>query len=311
MKTLATATLVAASFLGCSNGTSTNSASLVVHPNVRGTVFTIVFENEDASNVISPNNPFFAELASKYGRAVNYKSSTHPSCPNYILMTSGSTNGVTNDNDPNQNVRVPGSANLMAQLDAKGVMWRAYMESMGAPCQMQSSGNYCAHHDPFLYYSYVAGDPASCNQHVVDYDQNFTADLQSGLYKYMWITPNMCDDMHNCSAQIADAWLQKTVTTIMASPAYTNGGAIFILFDEGSSRAPGATAPLLTLVISPNLTSAPFQTSTPFDHRSYLATIEDIFDLERLPTTKDATSLDEFFQVLNDSTDAGAARFSD
>jgi hypothetical protein len=289
--------VLSVSWLGCGAATTgQGQAASTTHPNVPGTVFTIVFENEAASDVLTPAAPFFYQLSQQAGSALAYSSSTHPSLPNYIMMTSGSTNGITTDNDPAQNISLAGPDNLPAQLDAGNVMWRAYMESMGSPCTMASSGNYSAHHDPFLYYAYLAGNAASCAQHVVDYDQNFDADLASGIYRYMWITPNMCDDMHNCSAQIADAWLKTTVTKIQASDAYKKGGAIIILFDEGSSRAPGATANLPTLVVSP-LTAPAFKTSTPFDHRSYLATIEDIFDLPRLATTDAVNSMDEFFTV--------------
>jgi hypothetical protein len=173
------------------------------------------------------------------------------------------------------------------------------MESMGTPCNMSSSGNYSAHHDPFLYYATMASDPARCAEHVVDFDQNFAADLASNQYRYMWITPNMCNDLHNCSSQTADAWLERVVTQIQASPGYQNGGAIFVLFDEGSQRYMGATSPLATIVASPNLAKTGYVSQTPFDHRSYLASVEDILDLPRLPTTANVTSMDEFFRVAS------------
>jgi len=106
---------------------------------------------------------------------------------------------------------------------------------------------------PFVYYSDLTNNTAVCNDRVVDFDQNFEADLASNQYRYMWITPNMCNDMHNCAASVSDKWLEGVVTKIMASDAYKNGGAIFITFDEGSSRAPGAGASLPTIVVSPNL----------------------------------------------------------
>ena len=293
--------LIVAVCAGCgaspsSSGTGTASTNpLTSPPPDVDTVITIVFENENASSVITQAAPYFSQLAQQYGVATDYTSSTHPSLPNYIMMTSGSTNGITTDNDPTANTPVQGHDHLAYQLDQKGVMWRAYMESMGSPCSMTSTALYSAHHDPFLYYSDIQNDQASCNQHVVDFDQNFANDLASGIYKYMWITPNMCDDMHNCPVQSSDAWLAKVIPQIQASDAYTKGkAAIFILFDEGSSRATGATAALATLVIS-NQLAAQHTISTPFDHRSYLATVEDIFGLGRLPTTADATSMDAFF----------------
>jgi phosphatidylinositol-3-phosphatase len=282
---------------GCSGPTNvgTQGVSTVSNPNVTGTVFTIIFENEAADTVITPSNPNFWKLSHENGTATSYVSTTHPSLPNYIMLTSGSTNGVITDGDPKANVVVGGNANLADQLDAAKIPWRAYMEDMGPSCNFDSTATYSAHHDPFLYYQSMTSDPQRCSDHVVDFAQNFQSDLDSGAYKYMWITPNMCNDMHNCSGPVADAWLGETVAKITASKAYQNGGAIFILFDEGSLRILGSGADLATIVMSPNLVSPSFVSSTFYDHRSYLATIEDIFGMPRLPTTVDATPMSAFF----------------
>jgi hypothetical protein len=292
---------------GCTAAnTGTQGTPLTSHPNVPGSIFTIVFENEDASNVISPANPYIQQLANEYGVPLAYTSSTHPSLPNYIMMTSGTLNGVTTDSDPAYNVTIPGSDNIADQLDAANIPWRAYMESMGAPCTIASSGQYGAHHDPFLYYWDMRMNQARCERDIVDFDESFAADLASNAYRYMWITPNTCNDMHDCSTQTGDAWLAKVIPQIMASPGYQNGGAIFILTDEGNTRFAGASADLPVIVISPNLVRAPFVSNTAFDHRSYLATVEDILDMPRLSTTQNATSMDEFFQIAGE-IDAGAA----
>lgn len=298
--------------LGCSGGgTGTAGSPLVRHPDVPGTVFTIVFENEDSDKVISPADPFFSQLAAQYSHPTAYTSTTHPSLPNYIMMTSGTTNGVTTDSDPGYNVTVPGSDNVADQLDATGVPWRAYMESMGDPCKPASDGLYSAHHNPFLYYWSMRMNPTRCAKQVVDFQANFTADLDSNAYRYMWITPNMCNDIHNCPTQTGDAWLKQTVTQIMNSPGYKNGGAIFILFDEGNSRLPGAGANLPVIVVSPQLVSTPYNTTTAFDHRSYLATVQDIFGMPRFTTTAEATSMDELFVSTNDTTSVDAGTTSD
>lgn len=283
---------------GCaSSNTGTQSTPVAATPDVPGTVFTILFENEAATDVIKPTNPNFWALSHRNGQATSYISTTHPSLPNYIMLTSGSTNGVTTDNDPRYNFVVPGTANIADQLDAAGVPWRAYMESMGTACSFDSNTLYSAHHNPFLYYETMAKDPARCAKHVVDFDQNFQADLDSDAYRYMWISPNMCDDMHNCSGPEADAWLGRVVAQITASKGYQNGGALFILFDEGSLRVLGASALLPTIVISPKLVTTPYVSDKLYDHTSYLATVEDILGLPRLPTTAAATSMNDFFAV--------------
>jgi len=285
--------------------TGTAGSELVSHPDVPGTIFTIVFENEDADNVISPANPYFQKLADDYGRPRAYVSGVHPSLPNYVMMTSGTQNGVTTDSDPAYNVTIPGTDNIADQLDAASIPWRAYMEGMGDPCKTQSDGLYSAHHDPFLYYWDMRMQPDRCAKQIVDFDASFAADLASNAYRFMWITPNMCNDIHNCPTQTGDAWLAKVVPQIMASPGYKAGGAIFILFDEGSTRYV-ASADLPVLVVSPNLVTAPYQTETAFDHRSYLATVEDILGLPRLPATASATSMDEFFRSKEQALDADA-----
>jgi hypothetical protein len=263
-------------------------------PLVEGTVFTIIFENENAENVLVPEMPNFYRLSQTYGRADAYVTNYHPSLANYIIMTSGSNHGITTSDDPATNVAIEGTDNLADQLDTAGVPWRAYMESLGDTCGAATNYPYKANHNPFVYYTSMAQDPARCNERIVDYDTHFQEDLDSGQYRYMWITPNNCSNMHDCAPEVADEFLGRAVEQIMASPAYQNGGVIFILFDEGHLRIGRAEANLATIVISNNLVSPGYATDTRFDHRSYLATIEDIFGLPRLPTTVDATPMSEF-----------------
>lgn len=283
--------------LGCAPlNSGVPGSSAVTHPAIDGTVFTIVFENQNADDVITPAHPNFWGLASAHGQASAYISYDHPSLLNYIVMTSGSTNGITNDNDPLDNVAIGGTDNLASQLDAAGIPWRAYMESMEDPCVLRSTALYNAHHDPFLYYTSLRDDEARCRDHVVDFDANFAADLAADTYRYMWITPNECNDFHDCPVSTGDAWLGPVVAQIMASPGYQRGGVIFILTDEGYLRIPGwAGANVATIVISPQLVSPGFISNIRHDHRSYLATVEDIFGLPRLATTVDATPMGELF----------------
>ena len=61
-------------------------------------VVWIVFENKSYDDVIgSVNAPTINSLASECGLATSFYAETHPSLPNYIAMTSGSTQGITDD----------------------------------------------------------------------------------------------------------------------------------------------------------------------------------------------------------------------
>src|ERR1041385_3120798 len=63
-------------------------------------VFVIMMENTGYQALVgNPNAPWINQAIAKYGVATNYYGVTHPSQPNYIAATSGSKNGVNDDND--------------------------------------------------------------------------------------------------------------------------------------------------------------------------------------------------------------------
>ena len=90
--------------------------------------------------------------------------------------------------------------------------------------------------------------------------------------QFTWITPNMCNDMHDCSVATGDDWLAANVPTILGSLAYNSGGALFITWDEGE----GGDGPIGMIVMSP-LAKPGFASNTHTDHSSYLKTVQEIF----------------------------------
>lgn len=244
-----------------------------------GSVFTIVFENKSRDTVMA-QAPYFAELARTYAEATNYRYAQHPSLPAYIVMTSGTPRGITDD----AGRILEGTDNLGSQLTAAGIPWRAYGEGMPGPCSRTYRGRYMPRHMPFVYYRDVLDN--NCADHVVPMEGNFAADLAADRYKYLWITPDACSDMHDCSVATGDAWLRGVMAQIMASPGYQRGGVVFILFDEGDGDSQ-----LGALIVSP-LLKRPGEPFTPtIGHASYLATVEDLLGLPRLPAVADAPSM--------------------
>jgi hypothetical protein len=62
-----------------------------------------VFENHSYKQIIgSSSAPYFNQLAGKCGLATNATALRHPSLPNYIGLTSGSTQGITDDGSPSK-----------------------------------------------------------------------------------------------------------------------------------------------------------------------------------------------------------------
>lgn len=277
------------------------SSDVVTELPIKGTVFTIVFENHGAGAVLDGTNPYITKLAERYATGDAYLANVHPSLPNYLMMTSGSAQGVGDDAEPAKHP-LAGTDNLGAQLDAANVPWRAYMEDMGEPCKMVNDGEYAVRHNPFVYYTSLTKDKASCEEHIVDMADNLDADLADNEYKFMWITPNLCNDMHDCPPSTSDEWLSRIIPKIMDSPGYRAGGAIFLLWDEGSTDASYVASYVFKvpqnvpfILVSEHLVSKGFQSNTTYGHDSYLATMEDLFGMPRLPTTVDSTPMADFF----------------
>ncbi len=233
-------------------------------------VFVIVLENRSYSQVIGSG--YVAQLAAQYAVASNYRGVSHPSLPNYLAMTSGSTWGITDDGwHP-----LP-AGGLGAQLTAAGIAWRAYMEGMSYGCYRNGNG-YALKHNPFAYYG------GTCPSQVVPFTQ-FSADMAGNVPHFIWITPNLCHDGHDCSNAVVNSWLAQTVPVILASDAWQKNGVLYITWDEGEDSANS----VLTLVIHPDPLN--HVSGRAYDHYSLLATIEDTFGVPRLGAAAQATAM--------------------
>ena len=117
-------------------------------------VVWIVFENHSYRQIIgSSSAPYFNQLARKCGLAKNAAALRHPSLPNYIGLTSGSTQGITDDGSPSKHpLNVP---SIFSQLRSGGS--RSLQESMPSNCALGSSGRYAVRHNPEAYYTKCGG----------------------------------------------------------------------------------------------------------------------------------------------------------
>jgi len=246
-------------------------------------IFEIVMENHEYGSVIGrPDAPYVNNLAATYGLATNYFAASHPSLPNYFALTAGSTFGIASD----CTTCYVNATNIADQVESSGRSWKAYMEDMPAPCFIGASdGNYAMKHNPFMYYSDIRNNAARCADHVVPFTQ-FGVDMSTGqVPNFVWITPNMCSDTHDCPVSTGDTWLANVVPRIIGSAAFRNGGVLFITWDEGSSDASCCGdawgGHVATLVISPK-SIAGARSSIAENHYSLLRTIEDGFGLGHL-----------------------------
>lgn len=234
-------------------------------------IFVIVMENTSLATALRA--PSIVTLAGKYTLATNYHAVSSPSLPNYLALTSGSTWGITDDG-----YHALPAGGLGAQLSAAGVSWRAYMEGLTSAGCMRSPYPYALKHNPFAYYG------GACPGNVVSLDVLDT-DLAHDTPRFVWITPGLCHDGHDCGLAESGPWLEGLVAKIVASSAWHEGGTLFIVWDEGDGRS--SVVPLI--VAAPELGNR--RVDATYDHYSLLAAIEDTFGLPRLGAARDARPL--------------------
>jgi phosphatidylinositol-3-phosphatase len=199
-------------------------------------VIVVVMENHSLSQVI-PQASFLSALAKRCGLGTNYHAISHPSLPNYLAMTSGSIHGIHSD----CSVRSCSQAgpNVFSQLSRHHLRWRAYAESMPTPCDTNTAGLYAARHVPAVYYLRVR---PICRTHVLSLGRAGSGRMHRALQSghapaFMFVTPNLCNDMHSCPVASGDRWLRQWIPMMVASRTYRHGHtAILITFDEGSGQ---------------------------------------------------------------------------
>src|SRR5437899_13020651 len=54
------------------------------------------------------------------------------------------------------------------------------------------------------------------------------------LPAYSFITPNICNDAHNCTLATADNWLKTHINQLIQNPSFQNG-LLIIVFDESAN----------------------------------------------------------------------------
>jgi phospholipase C len=236
-------------------------------------VVWIWMENHSYNQVIgNPRAAYATGLAHQCGTATSYSSVGRPSLPNYIGATSGSTQGISDDAPPAAH---PVSAdNLFRQVRASGRSERSYQEAMPGPCAVGSSGRYAVKHNPAAYYVGPT-DRQACGANDVPLSGALAADVANGtLPAFSFVTPDLCNDTHDCAVATGDAWLGQWLPRILAGPNYRAGRtAVFVVWDEDS--------PMPNMVISP--TTPPGTVSgLAVDHYALLRTTEEMLGVSDL-----------------------------
>jgi phosphatidylinositol-3-phosphatase len=270
--------------------TTTTTTTLVVGPSATykySHVMVVVMENLSYASAVA--EPGYQVLARRYAAATDAYGSAHPSLPNYLDLTGGSTFGITSDCTSCYVT----ADNLGAQLSAARISWNDYSEGAPGACYLGPyDGLYAGKHNPFRYYTDIRSSSALCH-HLVPLSALYR-DLHAKrqLPRFSFVTPNLCHDGHNCPPATALSWLRGFVQKVTASSSWSQSGLLVVTWDEGSDSDTSQVLPsgevlstgggghIPTLVIAPGVRHR--VVAQPLAHEMLLASIEANFKLPLL-----------------------------
>jgi len=248
-------------------------------------IVIIMFENKEFGSVIgNPQMPNFNRLAVEYTLLTQYYAIQHPSLPNYIALMGGDTFGInSNCNDCFIN-----ATSLPDLIEASGRTWKTYQEDMPEPCFIGSTLLYAQKHNPFIYFDPIRLNPERCTRSVVPLTDLQTDIAANSLPNFMFIKPNICNDSHDCSLRVSDAWLMNLLGYLIPALDAT-GQSYFVamLWEEGqgSHTCCGLPEPgggRVPIVIQSPQAKNGFEDPTPYTHYSLLKTISEAWGLQYL-----------------------------
>jgi hypothetical protein len=207
-------------------------------------VLIVLMENTSYEGVVGNSQmPFVNGLVNTNG-SVSTTDLSHPSLPNYLGLMSGSIQNNPQDTTPQDGTYA--GPQFTDELAAAGIAWKAYMQDMPVACDLTDQfgpASYDVNHNPFMYFNSVRNNASQCNRDV-PYPQ-LAADLSSGTAPaFIWVSPNIVNDMHNGTPAQGDAFLNGLVTQVQASSWWTAGSRLIITWDEGTQ-----SEQVLTLVV--------------------------------------------------------------
>jgi phosphatidylinositol-3-phosphatase len=270
-------------------GTSTAFSQLPAFSHV----FIVVEENHNYSSVIgSSSMPYLNSLANKYGLATQYYANTHPSIGNYFELTAGQI--ITNNDSFNGKVSAD---NVVRHLLTAGKTWKAYEDSLPKIGYISpDTGNYVRRHCPLSYFSDVVNSSTQ-KQNLVPFTQ-FKKDLaNNALPNYSFITPNLCNDAHNCSLGTADSWLKTNIGPLINSSSFQSNGLLIIVFDESANDNSHGGGRIAWVAISPKYSKGGYKSSTLYQHQNTLRLMLEGLGVKTYPgNAKNASNMSEFLK---------------
>ncbi len=253
-------------------------------------VVILIMENHGYEDIIgNPSAPFINSLAQENALLTASYGLIHPSQPNYLMLFSGSNQGVTNNNVP---ANLPWSTpNLGASLLQSGLSFRAFSDGLpSVGFTGSSSGAYQRKHAPWTNWqgSGTNGIPSSKHHPFTDFPTNF-----SQLQTVSFVVPDQNHDMHDGTIAEGDAWVESNLSAYITW-AKTHNSLFILTFDEDD----GNNLNHIVTIFAGEMVE-PGSYSTAVNHYDLLRTIEDMYELPYAGNSATANTIMEVWKTEN------------
>ncbi len=235
-------------------------------------IVLVIEENHSYDQIInSPSAPYVNQLAQRGAVMTRSFGTTHPSQPNYLMLFSGSTQGVSDNSCPHTFA----TPNLASALRAAQLTFRGYSEDLPeVGATVCTHAEYTRKHNPWVNwqdarsYPVLPSENASLRDLPSDWSQLPTVSV---------IVPNNANNMHDGSdpmrIRVADAWLAQHLNSYV-DWAMTHNSLLILTWDEDDGKS-GNQIP--TILVGPMVVPGRYDYGV--RHATVLRTVEDLMGL--------------------------------
>ena len=133
--------------------------------------------------------------------------------------------------------------------------------------------------------------------HLVPFTQFSKDRVNNALPKYSFITPNLCNDAHNCSLSTADAWLKNNIDPLVRSAPFQSGDLLIIVFDESANDNTNGGGRVAWVAISPKYSKPGYKSVVKYQHQNTLRLMLQGLGVTSYPgSASSASNMAEFFK---------------
>lgn len=181
------------------------------------------------------------------------------------------TAGTTQTNHPLT------AASVFSQLDAAGLSWRSYEESMPANCDLMPASPYAVKHNPAAYFTALRG---ACAAHDVPIGRQLRPRRRRREVAVIFFRgAELCvTTPTTAQSPPATEWLATWIPKVISGPNYQAGDTLVVItWDEGTTTSNQVPAIVIAPSVRPGTVS-----HAALSHYSLLRITEDVFGLGHL-----------------------------